>query len=378
MVAVNPLMSESRPVTRVHMWSAEEFAAAKATWDDLVARSDADPLFMSWDWQWRWWKHDQAVLDATLRLVGVYEGDRLLGLAPFYSHAVVSRGMLRARRLELIGMAWRDPRAIFSEYLDIIADREYRAEVVAAIGRWLAAQPFWDDLALCCCKRGSVASQLVVEQLARWTYIREVDPMEGWCAHLHSSFEDYLRALRPSVRRRLFNHRRKLAEPQVVYSSAEDLADSFRTLWSLSGVRWGRSPPAHVCNFHIDIASELARRGELRLSRLRTVNGTRSVLYNVQRAGTVYYVQSAFNPAGAQGLSLGYLHFGYAIEAACSEGAKRFDFLAGRGLHRDYKRDFMTDVVPMVSYHVVRRAFARGLYAAYQLFCKLRNAATLT
>src|SRR5579871_3126849 len=146
-------------MTHVRMWSRREFAASKAPWDELVARSDADPLFMSWDWQWRWWTHHAEALNATLRLVAVYGPDGLLGLAPFYLHTVVIRHVLHARRLELIGTAWRDPRATFSEYLDIIADRCHRGVVVAAIGQWLAAQPLWEDLALCCSRRGSVASQ---------------------------------------------------------------------------------------------------------------------------------------------------------------------------------------------------------------------------
>ena len=361
-------MSESRPDTRVRVWNAEEFAASRAIWDDLVSRSDADPLFMGWDWQWRWWTHHAGALNATLRLVAIYEGERLLGLAPFYSHAVVIRHVLRVQRLELIGVAWRDPRAVFSEYLDIIGDRQYRGEIVAAVGRWLAAQRFWDDLALCCCKPDGVAPQLVAEQLKGWTHVRAVDPMVGWCARLPSSFEHYVQTLTPAVRRKLFNHRRKLSEAQLVYANAEDLSDSLRMLWSLSRLRWNTSPLAHVQNFQISMATELARRGELRLSRLCAANGIQSVLYNVQRAGTVYYLQSAFDAANAHGLSPGYLHFGYAIEAACREGAKRFDFLAGRGLRRDYKRDFMTDAIPMVSYHVVRRAITRVLYAVYQWF----------
>jgi GNAT acetyltransferase-like protein len=361
-------------VTQVRLWSAEEFAASKVPWEELVARSDADPLFMSWDWQWRWWIHHAEVLNATLRLVAVYSADRLVGLAPFYSHAVVVRHLLRTQRLELIGTAWRDPRATFSEYLDIIADRDHRAEVVAAIGRWLAAQPYWDDLALCCSRRDSVASQLVAEQLETWTHVREVDPLVGWRAHLPASFDDYVQALAPAVRRKLFNHRRKLTEPRLVYATAGDLMDSFRVLWSLSNLRWGALPPAHVQNFQRDIATELARRGELRLSQLCAANGIRSVLYNVHKAGTVYYLQSAFDAATAHGLSPGYLHFGYAIEAACREGIRRFDFLAGRGRHRDYKQDFSTDGVPMVSYHVVRRAITRMLYVTYQLLSERKQA----
>lgn len=352
----------------VRPWSAEDFARSQAAWDELLARSDADPLFMSWDWQSRWWMHHAPSLGATLRIAAVYARDRLVGIAPFYARTVVARRMLSSRRLELIGIAWRGPEAMFSDYLDIIADRERRDAVIEALDEWLEAQPFWDELALCCTKRDGVAARLATERLGRWTYVREVDPLTGWCARLPPRFEDYVQALPQEVRRKLFNQRRRLAEPRIDYATEADLEETLALLWRLSAERWdGRVPPPQVQQFHRDMAFALARRGELRLSRLCTAGQPRSVLYGVERGGTVYYLQSGFDPAGARGMSLGYLHFGYAIEAACHEGVRRFDFLAGRGRHRDYKRDLLTEIVPVVSYHVVRRAVARVLYAAYEI-----------
>jgi hypothetical protein len=359
---------------RVRSWSDEQFAASRSDWDELVGRSDADPLFMSWGWQWRWWMHHARVLDATLRLAAVYAGDRLVGLAPFYSHKVVMRKLLRSQRLELIGIAWRDPRAMFSDYLDIIADRTFRDEVIAAIAAWLAEQPFWDELALCCTKRDGVAAQLAAERLTRYAYVREVDPYSGWWAQLPASFQDYVRRLDPGVRRKLFNQRRKLTDPRIEYANETDLRATLELLWQFSARRWEGTPPAaHIQSFHQEIAADLARTHELRLSRLIVAGETRSVLYNVQRAATVYYVQSGFDPDAARGVSLGYLHFGYAIEAACSERVPRFDFLAGRGRHRDYKQDLLTEIVPVVNYHVVRQRPARWLYAAYGVVLTWRH-----
>jgi CelD/BcsL family acetyltransferase involved in cellulose biosynthesis len=359
--------SDASSALRVRLWSAEEFASSRSAWDDLLARSDADPLFMSWDWQWHWWKHHAPVLNPTLAIVAIYAGDQLAGLAPFQLRKVTVRRLLRARRLELIGIAWRTPRAMFSDYLDIIADRALRDAVVAALDEWLVAQEFWDELALCCTKEGSVAAQLASERLPRYTYVREVDPASGWCAQLPASFEDYVRSLAPEVRRKLFNQRRKLAEPRMEYASESDLAPTLQLLWRFSAARWGGKPTQpHIQSFYEDMAAVLARTQELKLSRLVIAGEPRSVLYNVQRGDRVYYLQSAFDADAARGLSLGYLHFGYAIQAACNEHVKRFDFLVGRGRHRDYKQDLLTEIVPVVSYHAVRQAVARLLYSAYE------------
>lgn len=363
-----PAAAPDAETFHVRRWSVEEFAASQALWDELLTRSDADPLFMSWQWQWQWWGHHARVLEATLHVIGIYTAaGRLVGLAPFYSHRVRVRKLLRSTRLELIGVAWRDSRAAFSDYPDIIAAEGFRGAVLRAIEEWLAAERFWDELALCCVKRTGAAAQLAAQRLRRWTLVREVDALTGWCAALPASFEQYLSGLSPDIRRRLFNQRRKIPDLRMEYVPEGEVGDALERLSRLSSARWGGALPAdHVGQFHRDMAAQFARTGELRLSRLIGMGETLSVLYCVQRQGAVYFLQSGFDAARSRGLSPGLLHFGYAIESACREGAQRFDFLAGRGRRRDYKRDLLADEVPVVTCQVVRGALQRALYGAYE------------
>jgi CelD/BcsL family acetyltransferase involved in cellulose biosynthesis len=46
-----------------------------------------------------------------------------------------------------------------------------------------------------------------------------------------------------------------------------------------------------------------------------------------------------FDPAFTTRLSLGLVHFGYAIEAAAERGVTLYDFLAGPGQNFDFKRN---------------------------------------
>ncbi len=352
---------------RVDAWSDAQFAASKPAWDDLLALSEADPLFMSWDWQWRWWTHHAGMLGAKLRVLAVYAGDELVALAPFYLHTVVVRRFSRVRRIELIGIAWRDARAFFSDYLDVIAARGWEPSVLEALAGWLEAEPEWDELVLCGIRSSGLACRFAGQELRRLAYVREVDPMRAWCAPLPARFEDYVAGLEAEVRRKLFNQRRKLKEPDIQYAQPGDIGEYLGQLASYSAKRWGGGAPAEdpQTAFLLGLGEALAARGELRLSRLVTAEGPRSILYAVRRNDTVYYVQSAFEPVGSRGVSLGYLHFGYAIEAACAEGAAQFDFLAGEGRHRDYKQDLRTEIVTIVSYHAVRGRLAGWLYSLY-------------
>ena len=359
----------------MRLWDAEEFAASQEFWDGLLQRSDADPLFMSWAWQWRWWVHHGRALQVELQLLAVYSGDYLVGLAPFYRHRVVVRGLLGVRRMQLIGTAWRNSEAAFSDYLDVLADRALRERVLLAIADWIE-NASWDELALCCLRRGGAADELAQQHLPRIAGVREVDPIAGWRAPLPAQFDDFLHRLSPDVRRRLFNQRRKLSNPRVEYAQDVDVDQFLDQLWAFSAVRWRNGAHgSEFQNFYRDVARQAARTGQLRLSRVDTDQGLLSVMFNIRSENCVYYLQSGFDLQRSEGISPGYLHFGYALEEACRDGARYFDFLGGSGQNRDYKRDLLTENVPLVTYHAARGSRLRALYAAYGVWLRIKHLA---
>jgi CelD/BcsL family acetyltransferase involved in cellulose biosynthesis len=361
---------------RVRRWGEDEFAAAQDLWDELLARSDADPLFMSWAWQRCWWVHHGPALGAELQIAAVYSEDRLVGLAPFYRHRVVVRRLLRPWRLELLGTAWRNSEAAFSDYLDVLADRAARERVLQALTEWLEAEQ-WDEIALCCLRRGGTADVLAAAYLPRIAGVREVDPLSGWRAPLPARFDDYLRRLSPEVRRKVFNQRRKLDQPRLEYAPEADVDGFLDQLWVFSAVRWGGGAPRpEFQGFYRDFARYAAQAGQLRLSRMETAQGPLSVMFNIRSWNCVYYLQSGFDLRKSDGISPGYLHFGYALEDACKEGAQYFDFLGGSGQNRDYKRDLLTENVALVTYHAARSVSLRSLHGAYRIWLGLTRSST--
>ena len=352
----------------IRSWSEEEFAEAREPWQELLAESDADPLFMSWDWQWRWWAHHRRSLKAELRVLGAYtDGGRLLAIAPFYSRVVRSVRLLPVRRLELLGSAWRTNGAVFSEYLDLIVARDTRAEVVAEAAAWISQRLEWDDLVISYSKAQSAASSLVGEHLAAVAHARQVDDSVAYSAILPNTFPEYVDALSSNTRRKVLNQRAKLRSPEVVAAGAGDIEKFLDLLLRFNASRWqSRSGTAHdgFRRFHNDFAACMARTGALRLTMLREEGRPVSMMYNVRVAGAEYYLQSGFDPDMARGRSPGYLHFGYALEGACADGVEKFDMLCGRGRHREYKPDLATEQVNLACYQAIRAPLLRLLYSS--------------
>jgi len=342
---------------QVRAWSVEEFHAGREAWQRLLALSGADPLFMSWDWLDCWWRHHAAALDGQLRILSVHSAGELCGLAPFYLHRRTHRGVFRARRLELLGNAWRDSECVFSEYLDVIAPRVARDAVCMALRDWLRADPDWDELVLCNVREDSVAAGLA-RVGAELGYLRAAESMTAWSVSLPGSFETFAAALSSNTRRKVLHQRDKLAG-HVTIASAQREATLTR-LEQLVAQRWNRQPGQRT-RFHADLVEKLDPE-QVRLTELRADENCVSVMLNLRVGGTEYYLQSGFDPAYARGLSPGYLHLGYAIESACRDGVQRFDFLAGRGLHRDYKRDFAAQATPLQTFHLVRKPSLRALF----------------
>lgn len=358
---------------RILAVSESEFAALRGDWQDLLRRSDADPLFMSWDWQWLWWKHHRAPLQAQLRLFAVRSDTGLLiALIPLYEHRARLRG-LPIRRLELIGHAWRDERAFYSEYLDFVIDRSVVDSVLPELCNHVCALR-WDEFVVV----GALADSHVAKGVARWlrsfTSIREGDASVAHRVSLEAGFDAFVRGLPQSVRRRLLNHRARLVQPEFLRADEADIGPLLDTLSSYKRSRWGAryaDAPA-IRAFEVDLARQLHASGHLELTRLTSGGKVLAVMFNARIGATEYYLQSAFDPERSRGLSLGYLHFGYAIEAAVRGSVTQFDLLAGEGLSTDYKRELGSRAVSLSSYQAIRSPWLRAAYSAYDYWYAIR------
>jgi CelD/BcsL family acetyltransferase involved in cellulose biosynthesis len=329
----------------VRRWSIADWLASESAWGRLLARSGADPLFLSWDWLTLWWQCYAGLLAAVPEILAFYRGGDLVGAAPFYRRRVVRGGLLPATSVQLIGVSWRDPGHLISisEYLDIVATTAEIETVRRTCAQALLGERTWTEWVIGFTAAGSQWCDVFARSgLGQQQYVRDVDPLVSYQADLSHGFDGYLRSLGQSTRRSVWNLRRRLALQGIVrfeLLSPEEIDGGFNDLNRLHRFRWRQPALAGAgLEFHIRLAGRLARRGELALSRLRVGGQVVSVLYDIRKGARQYNISMGFDPSFGSKLSLGLLHLGYAMEAAAERQVNTYDFLAGFGQRSDYKR----------------------------------------
>jgi CelD/BcsL family acetyltransferase involved in cellulose biosynthesis len=325
----------------VRRWSAADWLGSEQAWSRLLARSNADALFLSWDWLTLWWDSFSGVLSAGLEILAFYREGDLVGVAPFYRRRVVRSRVLPATSVQLVGVSWRDPETPISEYLDVIAIAGESDSVRRACAQALLSERAWSEWVIGFTDAGQQWCEAFGRVNGGQQYVRDLDRRISYQADLSRGFGEYLRRLGQSTRRSLWNLRRRLAQQGTVsfeQLSRAEIAGGFSDLNRLHELRWQRPAFAGAgLDFHTRLAARMASRGELALSRLRVGGQVVSVLYDIRKGARQYNISMGFDPAFSRRVSLGLIHLGHAMEAAAEGGVSTYDFLAGSGKRSDYK-----------------------------------------
>lgn len=327
----------------VRRWGLADWQASEPVWNGLMARSAADALFLSWHWLTHWWSFYGVALGLEAQVLAFYRGNELVGLAPLYQRAVVRGRVIRARSIQFIGYTFRDPGPLISEYLDVIAAPDDLDEVRDACVRTLVAEARWTELVIGFTPAGQGWRDSIDRAASPGSYYaRELDRSVSYHADLSGGFPAYLKGLGQSTRRSVWNLRKRLNEEHAgvrfEFVKPEEIPGAFDELNRLHQLRWNRPAfSGERLEFHRTFAAQLAKRGELALTRLVVAERTVSVLYDIRKSGRQYNMKMSFDPSLTTRLSLGLVHFGYAMETAAEAGMTLYDFLAGRGQNVDFK-----------------------------------------
>lgn len=180
------------------------------------------------------------------------------------------------------------------------------------------------------------------------------------------SFDHYKRQLSASTRAKYFNRRARLAEHgSVELIEITSPQDFFKTLNQFHLKRWGR--PCYSLQsmefFTLFIERIRLEGGNPIMQYIQVAGEIVSVLFDIIWQGMRYNLQSGYFEGRYGNLALGSLHFGFAIEQALTSNYG-YDFLAGSGMHANYKESISTEFKTLETYYLAQ-GWLKKLYQIY-------------
>ncbi len=313
--------------------SSTVFADFCQEWNELLADSQANQIFLTCEWLTTWWQVYQPG-ELCVLVLRESEHGRWLGAAPWF----ISTDANGQRALCFVGCV------DVTDYLDILTRQGYEAEVFAALAGWLAEHAGEFDRAhLCNIPQASpvlahLPALLEAHGLAVTTEQSEVCPV----IVLPETFIDYVQSLSSKDRHELRRKVRRAAGVTSWYivGPEHDLDAEITKFLDLMAASTPSKAEfladANNYEFFKQIVPRLARCGWLQLA-FMTVGGEAVAAYlNFSYLNRIMVYNSGLNPDLHANLSPGIVLLCNLIEHAILQGRSEFDFLRG---NESYKYD---------------------------------------
>jgi CelD/BcsL family acetyltransferase involved in cellulose biosynthesis len=343
--------------------SAPGFDGLRADWDRLFL-ADGRSVFQSYEWQRSWWRHfgegkrlmqlhivvvsadvrshnsfrhsrpPHGDAEASSRRSGALRAKSVVAIAPFFIERVQAFGVVDVHRLGFIGRS-------ISDYLDVVALPQHRADVARALARHLqeraaafdvcvledmtARSPTAHALHAALQKQGTSSSLHASERCPRTTLKRT------WPETLASFKLEHRR----EVQRRRRNFEKHCAfeleikgEPSSIDADIEELITMQQEHWD--GQKQSNDDVDGLERFHRDVARSLAARGWTFLAFLR-VHGRRiGFVYGFRfKNELAIYLSGTHNTGDLRQLAPGRVLSSLVMEHATAEALSACDFMRG-------------------------------------------------
>lgn len=306
--------------TSIHT-NASIFEELKDEWLDLLHRSVTNYIFQSPQFLSAWWK---SLGEGDLKIIAVRsEEGKLVGLAPLYLQTNAND----EKELCFVGCV------NVSDYLDILVDKDFEAEVYQAVADVLNSDQIeWQCMYLCSLPETSPTRDWLKKTFAD---AKETQQDVSPYITLPGTFDQYLSSIDRKQRHEIKRKMRRVGESDHEFEvvTTEDAAqaaiEEFIQLHKASSTEkrdfWDES---HLAFFRTFIPDSAAA-GWLQLYFLK-VEGTRTasmLVFDYNNQFLLY--NSGFNPDAFKHLSTGNVLTAYTIEKAIEQKRSIYDFLRG-------------------------------------------------
>jgi CelD/BcsL family acetyltransferase involved in cellulose biosynthesis len=316
---------------------AEAFGPLRHAWEDLLAASGADTIFLTPAWMECWWRvygGSRAPVFMVAR-----RGSQVAAIVPLVIADERWKDRLTLRTLRFAGDATFD-----SDYLDLIAVPGDDEALVDAAWAWLRSRgPRFDWACLNEIPVTSPRYPALRATLERRGEFAEEERIGCVVSALPASWDAYLASLKPRIRTKVRSLRRGLEEKhRVEFSSCstqEELDRRLPSLFDLHERRWKQRQQPGVFGserkraFYAEVSRELLGRGWLQFHTLEVDGIPVAHQYCMGYKQTVYLLQEGYDPDW-EPHGVGNVLRAMVFERLIAEGWSSYDFLAGVTDHK--------------------------------------------
>jgi len=320
---------------------SDGFDALEAEWNALLQRARYNTIFLTHEWLSTWWNYlgEGELWILAMRRPATGE---LAGIVPLYLTTPQTGERAGLRTLFLVGCIE------VSDYLDVIAAKEWETAVYRTLLRWLHsdAVPAWDAVDLCNLPQDSRTYQDLPDLAAEFDV--DANVMREDVApqfELPTRYETYLSDLvdkkqRHEIRRKQRRAEREARVDYILVQPGDNLdaeMDDFIALQQASRSDKAEFMTPEMRRFFHAMARRMMEKGWLRLSFL-SIDGEKAaalLAFEYNRRYLLY--NSGYDPEAHAQLSPGWVQLAYAIQYAIAVGCQVFDFMQG---DEEYKYRF--------------------------------------
>jgi len=334
----------------------EGFKALEHDWNKLYEKSVRTTIFSSWDWMFTWWEvfHDE--LSRKLYILCLYDGDELLGIAPFHIYKHYPKSLVQGKTLQFIASGNKQEENVTSEYLDFIVLPEKESEMVAAVSEYLLQHKRqWDfadfeyllegALILDCFKTKTKIARIIKQRGVRFF----ITPKE--------SFEEY-QSLMKSRWSKMFNKKNRMierdgevsivtADTEVSLAPALELLSDMHCSRIKDKVGYCAFDSEKFTLFHQKILKRLSPQNKALIKTLYIEEEPLAIYYVFVDKGQWHYYQSGFHSEHANRYSPLFLLVCREIDETFKLN-KVFDFMHEPSENSYKKEQYAAESAPMV------------------------------
>ena len=304
-------------------------------WEALLERSGTANVFLTWEWIGNW--IEVYLPGKDLLAIAVYDGDRLVGIAPFWIEKRRTLGMPSAKFLRLAG----SPEA---DYVDILTDRKKTTGCVERMWEELVGtlRPEWDVIEIHDIMSDSVALEALLEKSAEDMRNLRVEAVgHSVCPYiaLPDSWETFLAGFSRSGRYTITSSGRRLAQQgDLEFRVCEDAGDvegRMTDFISLHQKNWrAKGHPGAFAEdksrvFHHRVARAMFEKGRLFLASLHVGGRHIGSLYGFYFENRVFYYLLGVETNPVKRIKNGTALLAMCVKEAIERGCSEFDFLRG-------------------------------------------------